>query len=138
MSQNLKNHRRFYPLFHFIFVPVTVFFIFHSILGLIHEPNYLNSALTGAFILIFLAGFCARISAIKAQDRAIKVEVGLRYFILSGKALPATLRLGQIVALRFAPDEELVALTEKAGKEQLSSSDIKHQIQNWKPDTHRV
>ncbi|MEN9350611.1 MAG: hypothetical protein RL372_1589, partial [Bacteroidota bacterium] len=52
--------------------------------------------------------------------------------------LPAGLRIGQIVALRFAADEEFVGLAAKAASENLGSKEIKQSITNWKEDTYRV
>ena len=43
-----------------------------------------------------------------------------------------------IIGLRFAADEEFVALAEKAEKGNLSEDDIKKAIKNWKSDTYRV
>jgi len=57
---------------------------------------------------------------------------------LTGKLLPKELRISQIIALRFAPDEELVALVEKAVAEKLKSKEIKKTIKNWRADYHRV
>jgi hypothetical protein len=79
-----------------------------------------------------------RIFPLKAQDRAIRAEENFRHYILSGKPLPAGLRVGQVVALRFASDEEFLELAEKATKDNLSNKDIKLLIKNWKPDYHRV
>ena len=76
--------------------------------------------------------------ALKAQDRAIRAEEKLRHFVLTGKLLPASLRIGQIVALRFAADEEFAALAVKAVAENLTSKQIKESINNWKADTYRV
>jgi hypothetical protein len=46
--------------------------------------------------------------------------------------------LSQIIALRFADDEEFVELTQKAVEENLSSKQIKQSIKNWRADHHRV
>lgn len=79
-----------------------------------------------------------RTYALKAQDRAIRAEESLRFFILTGKAIDERLRMGQIVALRFASDNELVALAEKAAMEGLSGKQIKQLIQQWKADYRRI
>ena len=50
----------------------------------------------------------------------------------------ARLRMGQIVALRFAPDDEFVALADKAATEGLSPKEIKQPIQRWKGDYRRI
>jgi hypothetical protein len=46
--------------------------------------------------------------------------------------------LPQIIALRFAPDSEYLALLDLAIKENLSNKEIKAAIQNWKADHHRL
>jgi hypothetical protein len=48
------------------------------------------------------------------------------------------LKLGQIIALRFASDAELLNLMDRAIAENLSSKEIKQQIKNWKGDYLRV
>jgi len=57
---------------------------------------------------------------------------------LTGKLLPANLRIGQVIALRFASDDEFVGLAEKAAKDGLSSKEIKQSIQQWRADHYRV
>jgi len=44
----------------------------------------------------------------------------------------------QIIALRFAPDDEFVILADRAIKENLSPVEIKKEIKNWRADHHRV
>ncbi|MFY8007778.1 MAG: DUF6526 family protein, partial [Sediminibacterium sp.] len=62
----------------------------------------------------------------------------MRHYIMTGKALPSDLRMSQILALRFASDEEFLSLIERALREKLSAKDIKQAIQNWRGDYHRV
>ena len=57
---------------------------------------------------------------------------------MTGSLLDNRLRIGQIIALRFASDEEFVALAKKAAEQSLSSKDIKMSITNWKADNYRV
>ena len=75
---------------------------------------------------------------LKAQDRAIRAEENFRYYLLTGKLLPSGLKISQIVALRFASDDEFPKLVERTLSENLSSKQIKQAIQNWKPDNYRV
>jgi hypothetical protein len=73
-----------------------------------------------------------------AQNRVIRAEENLRFYVLTGKLLPAEIRMSQVIALRFAPDEELEDLVKRAINENLSQTDIKKAIKNWKGDYHRV
>lgn len=90
-----------------------------------------------AFILLSLY-IHSRVFALKAQDRAIRAEENLRYFMLTGKRLDQRLTLSQIIALRFAGDEEMPALAQKAVEEGLTNDAIKKQIKVWRSDWHRV
>ena len=58
--------------------------------------------------------------------------------MLTGKPLDSRLRMSQIIALRFAPDDEFLSLTKKAAEENLRSKEIKAAIRNWKADHNRV
>jgi len=87
--------------------------------------------------LLFLF-FYSRIFALKAQDRAIRAEEHLRFYIISGKISDARITMSQLLALRFAPDEELIELSVKAAEEGLTSDQIKQEIKNWRVDRHRV
>lgn len=94
-------------------------FIIGSIRGFLNssEDNlYVSSLLVLIGFILLLIFFYLRIFALKAQDRAIRAEEKLRYFILTGKTLSNIITTRQIVALRFALDEELVGLAEKAEK----------------------
>jgi Family of unknown function (DUF6526) len=90
-----------------------------------------------AFALLILFWF-TRSFALKAQDRAIRAEENLRYFAITGKLLDSRLRMGQIVALRFAPNNEFIDLAHRAVEEDLKPADIKRAIRNWKEDHNRV
>jgi hypothetical protein len=78
----------------------------------------------------------------KLQDRVIKLEMKVR---TAGLALTPTqqaaysrVSVPQIVALRFAADQELPALIERADREHLTSDQIKREIKNWVPDPDRT
>lgn len=140
-TQNFKNHTRLVPLYHYVLYGGLLALLAGSVVNLLHsaEANvYSASLLVVASVLMILITFFTRSFALKAQDRAIRAEESLRYFILTGKPLDSNLRLGQIIALRFAGDNEFVALAKKAANEHLSPKEIKAAIQNWRGDYHRV
>jgi hypothetical protein len=72
------------------------------------------------------------------QDRIIRAEENFRSYLLTGKMLDSRLTRSQIIALRFADDTEYGALSDKAISENLSSTDIKKAVQQWRADHHRV
>jgi len=142
-TQNFKNHSQFVPLFHFVTLPAILVFIVSSFVHLYHSVQkedevYTASLLCLASIILLFVAFLARMFALKAQDRSIRVEENFRHFVATGKPLNSSLRISQIIALRFASDAEFVALAKKAADEKLSSKDIKQLIKDWKGDYHRV
>ena len=48
------------------------------------------------------------------------------------------LTTSQLVALRFASDDELAGLVEKALAANLANKDIKKAISTWRPDYQRI
>ena len=80
----------------------------------------------------------SRIFPWKAQDRAIRAEENLRHYVLTGKLLDSRVTTRQVVGLRFASDEEFVALAQKAAEENLSEDQIKKAVKNWRADNYRV
>ena len=94
----------------------------------------------GAFVL-FLLPLLVWLYALKIQNRIILNEMRNRYFHLTGKTFEEkeqNLKLGQIIGLRFASDEELLGLMDRAIAEKLTAKEIKQQIINWKGDYIRV
>jgi len=102
------------------------------------ENVYNESLLLLLSVIVFLLAWFCRGFALKAQDRAIRAEENLRHFALTGKLLPASLRLSQIIALRFASDAEFVQLAERAASQKLRSKDIKQAIVHWRADHNRL
>jgi hypothetical protein len=90
-----------------------------------------------ALALLSVTWYC-RYFALRAQDRAIRAEENLRYFAITGKLLDSKLGIGQIIALRFASNNEFVDLAHKAVEENLTPRQIKEAIQHWRGDYHRV
>ena len=140
-EQNFKNHSRLVAGWHGLTFVAILALLIGSIVNLCtsaHENLYSASLIVLIAVLFVLFFIYARLFALKAQDRAIRAEENLRHFALTGKLLPASLKIGQIIALRFASDNEFVALSEKAAKDGLSSKEIKQSILQWRADHHRV
>ncbi len=144
-TQNYSNHTRWFPLFHFVVVPLLLLNLLEHLVRI-----YLN---TGAerweqaywalfsVVLILLAGV-ARLMAVKVQDRVIRLEERLRYReLLSAEtaAKASELPVEQIVALRFASDGELNDLVNQVLDGKLTTQkEIKMAIKNWRGDYLRA
>ena len=143
VTQNYANHRRTVPLFHFILFPLIFLTLIGSFVNLFktissHVGLYSASLLVVVNLILVLMYIYVRVFPLKAQDRAIRSEENLRHFVLTGKLLDSRLTVLQIVALRFAPDEEFVALAAKAADDNLTPDQIKKSIKNWRGDYYRV
>ena len=140
-EQNYKNHSRLLPFWHGLVPLLLLAGLTGSIINVVNtEPsNYYSASLIVLImvILIILYWYC-RLFALRAQDRAIRSEERLRHYLLTGQPLDPKLRMGQIIALRFASDEEYPGLIKRALAENLSQKEIKQAIRNWKPDFNRV
>jgi hypothetical protein len=142
-EQNLGNHMRIVPIFHFFAVPVIVANFIWSLVRL----RTLEFTFAGIFGVIFAAAlvvlvFEARLFALAVQDRVIRLEERLRYAqVLSAdlQARTSELTVNQIVSLRFASDAELSALMRKVLDEEVTArKPIKQQIKRWRPDYMRA
>ena len=140
-QQHYKNHRQIvYSYYLLTGVPILIL-ITLGIIEIIHGDNIRQHygilfLLIGWILLTML--FKSRGFAIKAQDRAIRAEESLRHFVLTGKLPDHRLTLEQLIALRFASDDELPGLSSRAASENLSPDAIKREIKNWRADFYRV
>jgi len=140
-QQTFANHSRLVLGFHGILFLLMVVFLIGSIMNLLDSADenlYSASLLVLVPIILLMLSYYVRSFALKAQDRAIRAEEKLRYFILTGKPLSSKITTRQIIGLRFASDEEFSGLVDKTEKENLSEKDIKKAIKNWKSDNYRV
>jgi hypothetical protein len=140
-TQNYSNHARFDPLWHFTAMPLTLAGLVASIVNLVRcsEVNcFMSVLLVLIFFILATVVALVRTYGLKVQDRAIRAEERLRHFVLTGQPLDKRLRMGQIVALRFATDEEMPALAKRAAEESLTPKQIKEAIKVWKADLRRV
>lgn len=140
--QTYENHTRWHPPFHFFLMPVLLINVVWSIVQFVRNPGWDQGWwIVVSLALATLAGL-VRINPLKAQDRIIRLEEQLRYRQL----LPAdlaqrtvSLTTGQIIALRFASDEELAGLVQQVLEGKLTKpAEIKRAIKNWRGDMLRV
>ena len=144
--QNLANHAKYDPPFQFLMLPVAVitvlvvgYYLVHSLLA--QSFHWLGAWLFVITVAATVAIFKIRLYALRVQDRVIRLEERLRLTSLLQEPLRS--RIGeltdaQFIGLRFASDEELPALVQRALDEKLSTADIKKAITNWRPDYSRI
>ncbi len=137
-QQNFKNHARFVPLYHYVLSLITLAVLVLAVINLVEAVSLLSIMILLIAVALVLAFVFMRTFALKAQDRAIRAEENLRYYVLTGKLLSSQLTMPQIIALRFAPDGEFVALAQQAVEENLDNKAIKQAIKNWRADNHRA
>lgn len=142
-QQTAENHARYFPLQHLVWLPLSVVLLLAVIGYTIYqivkgEFTFGSLILLGVVILAIIPGMLARIYAVKLQDRIIRTEEQFRYYVLTAKRLDPGLTLDQLIALRFASDEEFISLVDRTVAENLSSVEIKQAIQEWRADYNRV
>jgi len=142
--QNFKNHARFNPPFHFFILPMLLLNLIFSIYVTIHhwpEHRILFLCWIAMSIVLFMMAGISRSQTLRVQDRIIRAEERLRLYAL----LPAEershineLSIKQLIALRFASDDELPALFRKTLTQNLEPKAIKQSIINWRGDYYRA
>lgn len=146
--QTYANHGRLHPIFHLVILPLLFLNLIVSIIWLVHvvgaAPAWdlvLACMDVVLAVVLILVATLMRMYPMKVQDRVIRLEERLRLYALMPEVwrnrIPE-LTEDQLIGLRFAPDEELPALAEKAITEKLSRKDIKKAINRWRPDYWRV
>lgn len=140
--QSASSHTRWLPLFHFFALPILLANAIVALVTLARNPsqgtawNFLVAA------SLFVGVLLSRVQPLSAQDRIIRLEEQLRM----QRVLPASqhadiarLDREQLIALRFASDEELPELVSRTVKGEFAKQkEIKSAIRSWRPDNLRV
>ncbi len=140
-KQTYENHIHYVPLYHYLTFLAMFILVAGAIYNLVtSKPEQVLQSLLFLLLVFTLISisFHNRSFALKAQDRAVRAEENFRYFVLTGKPLSNKLTIFQIIALRFAIDEEFVSLVERTLSESLTPKEIKQAIKKWKADYHRA
>ena len=141
-QQSYASHRRYIPEFHFFVLPVLIANVIVTVIEFTRHPRFITAWIAVVAIALGIGIWTARAMALRAQDRIIRLEERVRL----GQILPPDLRnrIGelqpsQLIAIRFAPDEEIPDLVRRTLDGELKTrADIKRAIQNWRADHLRV
>jgi len=138
-EQSFKNHahRPTHTAVVWLFALIALILMVQQLRG----SDTRDWAIIFTILAVFELGWISRVYTVKLQDRIIMLEVKVRAAELlpaGADAQLAKLNSKQIAALRFASDEELGSLLERAARENLQPKDIKASIKTWRPDLHRT
>jgi len=139
--QTYANHTRWDPAFHFFALPVFLLLALGATVYFIWRPGPHSALMFVVAVALATVVLKSRLSALRVQDRVIRLEERLRLATLLPEPLRSRipqLTESQLIALRFASDAEVPKLVERTLNEKLSPADIKKAIQTWRPDYFRV
>lgn len=117
-------------------------FLVWSIVRLVKNPSNDTAYMLVGALALEAGVLMLRVSALRVQDRVIRLEERLRL----GRLLPADLqprieelRPSHLVALRFASDGEVTDLVRQVlANPSMKQSEIKKQVKQWRPDHFRA
>jgi hypothetical protein len=140
--QNYSNHVRFHPPFHFFVAPGGFVLLILTIVNVVRHYRQLDAWILLLIGILFpITVFLTRSNPLRVQDRLIRLEERLRLEALLSAELSsriAELTESQLVALRFASDQELPVLVANVLAAKMPAKDIKKAIVTWRADTFRV
>lgn len=141
-SQTYQTHAKFVPLYHYVVLPLLLV----NVLVMAYQAWRQPSLLAGWTIVIAATvlgvALFARVFALKAQDRIIRLEERLRLQARLPPDLQAHISdfsTDQLIALRFASDAELPALAATVRRDNIQPRDaIKKLVRDWRADNDRL
>jgi hypothetical protein len=141
-AQSYATHRRLFPLFHYVALPILLANVAITVTHAIRRPTLWNGWLVVVAIGLVAGLVASRASTLIVQSRLIGLEMRLRL----ATTLPAELRaripelqLRHLVGLRFAGDTELTELVERCLRGELTTTDaVKRAVREWRPDFVRA
>lgn len=140
--QTYANHPRYYPLWHYFAFPVLAGNAIVALVALVRHPTLHEGWWLLVSLALVAAVFASRIMALTVQNRVVRLEMQLRLARVLPPDLQAAiprLSLQQLIALRFASDEETPELVRRVAEGSLAApDDLKRAIRRWQPDTLRA
>lgn len=139
-GQSFASHAH-QPRATYVATVFTLFGFFASVGALAFGWRTLEAAVVSLACAAGVFLWISRAYTTRLQDRIIGLEMKVRCAELLPPEQAARLRElrpKQIVALRFASDEELGALLARAVDEKLPPNEIKRAVTRWRPDYQRT
>lgn len=140
--QTFSNHARFVPGFHFVTFGLLSLNVLYAGYKLFRWPSLDSGMALSLAVALVLLSWYSRVFPLTVQDRVIRLEERLRLARLlpaDQQARIAELRPRQLVALRFASDEEVPALVARVLAGELTEPKaIKQAVRNWRADHLRA
>lgn len=141
-QQSYESHRRWLPIHHFFVQPVLISNFFIQFWRLVQNPTFDTGWMALLSLTLVALAVAARVMALTAQNRVIRLEERLRL----ARLMPAEDQVGindlamrHLVGLRFADDSEVVELARRCLNGELqTANDVKKSVKMWRPDFLRV
>jgi hypothetical protein len=141
-EQNFANHARFVPPYHYVAFPILLANLIWRMVGLFEGITVDASLNLLVAVSLIIVALFARVFALGAQDRVIRLEMRLRMRELLTEDLQGRINdftPTQMVGLRFASDGELPELARKVLDGNITkATPIKEMVTDWQPDHFRV
>ena len=140
--QTLKNHTKNVPLYHFVALPILLINLLWALYRTATGFSFETALGAVVALALILVAFFARVFALGAQDRVIRLEERLRMQHLLPDDLKSRVNdftTNQLIALRFASEAELPELARKVLDENIGERRvIKQMIKTWRADYQRL
>jgi hypothetical protein len=141
-TQSYADHRRLFPLFHYVALPILLANVAVAVAHAVRRPSPWNVWLVVVSIGLVAGLVASRASTLIVQSRLIGLEMRLRLAISLPPELRARipeLQLRHLIGLRFAGDAELPELVERCLRGELPTTDaVKRAVREWRPDFVRA
>jgi len=140
-TQSFKNHARLDPAYHILLFAIYLLNLVYAGFHVYRQPSLSSGWYVVLSLLAIVPLIKIRTYPLKVQDRVIRLEERLRLQALAPQEWHTHLyRLteDQLIALRFAADDEVVDLAKQALEQNLNRKQIKERIRSWRADDWRV
>ncbi len=140
--QTYANHRRYFPLYHYVALPIFLANVVVAVSHAIQRPTPFNAWLVVLSLGLVAARLASRASTLYVQNRLIALEMRLRLATSLTPELRSCipeLHLRHLIGLRFAGDAELPELVGRCLTGELATTDaVKRAVRDWRPDFIRA